>query len=613
MKRNLIAFFLIALISICGAEETKEILISNVFVETDLRQALRDISAQAGIPIIPDSLVQGVVSVEFYDVPLEKCLEMLLTPLGFAFRKIQDYYIVTSTDPRSPSFELISRTEKIELNHIKAVDAVYNLPTFLLAYIKVNQDKNIMTITAPEKTIERIKEEIAILDRPSKQVSIEVLVTELTDDAIDKVGLGWGEEYSVNVSGEFGVIETSSAYQLIGELAKQVLLSIQMMARKGEVKVRAKPMIIAADTEEATIEIGTDKYVVLETGTVDSTYNRLQSVSAGIKLKIVPYISESNEITLEIETEVSDILPGTAEDVKLSVSRRSAETTVHLKDGQTVGIGGLVQENQEERTSKVPLLGDIPILGRLFRTKKNVSTKTELIIFITPRIVDPESMNVELADPTLLKEAETSEDEKVDESIGLDVSFETGLVDVNQESRVFYIIPEFSYEFFHTGFSMGSRWEIPLIPAQNDVGAVLFERFGYELENAPISIFAGNINTFYLDSKDVNGYAHLGSIFSDIFSTEFIFGYLPEMSLTVGVGIGHVFNFDGGFTIGIRGRTNIEILNDPGLNETVITNSYSYAFEHATLTIVVESEIDFRDETGVGFGIAPYASFDLSL
>jgi type IV pilus assembly protein PilQ len=389
MKRRWVIFFLslnlLFVSSLCKAED---LLISNIFIESDLRQVLRDISAQVNIPIVPDPIVQGVISAEFKDVPLEKCLEMLLFPLGFTFKLVDDYYIVASTDPKSPSFSLVSKTEIIQLNHIKAIDAVYNLPDFLREYVKLNKDKNVLTITAPSHFITRIKEDIKTLDKLPKQVLIEVLVTELSSEARKSLGVKWGGELEILGSGEYISSREDKTYEIKGELATISLVQLRALVEDGKVKIRANPRILTANTEEAVINIGTEKYVLLETRDYTSTYTRLQSVSAGIKLKIVPFIGEDDSITLQIEQEVSDVVPTTFRDIKLSVNRRSSKTTVHLLDNQTIAIGGLIQQNREAREYKIPVLGSIPILGKLFfRSINDINSESELLIYITPKII----------------------------------------------------------------------------------------------------------------------------------------------------------------------------------------------------------------------------------
>ncbi len=389
MKGHIIIYMLLCASFIYGNDKPDEVLINNIFIEADLRQALMDISSQANVTIIPDPVVQGLVSAEIKEIPLEKCLEMILFPLGFTYKKVKDYYVVSSVNPKSPSFNLVSRTEKINLNYISAVDAVYNLPNFLRTYVKLNKEKNILTITAPDEFIQRIKKDITTLDIQPKQVLMEVIVTEVYSDTIKSLGMDWTDaiEAGADFTGEY-IKGQGSIYKLTGDIANQALLTLKMLAQDGSINIRANPKILTEDTKEAIIDIITEKYVSLETGTEDRSFTRLQSVSAGIKLKIIPIIGENNHVALKVETEVSDILPGTSGDVKLSVNRRSASTSVRLDNGQTLCIGGLIQEKNESRISSIPVLGRIPLLGVLFFTfKRKVHQKSELVIFITPKII----------------------------------------------------------------------------------------------------------------------------------------------------------------------------------------------------------------------------------
>ena len=111
--------------------------VTNVFVETDLRQALMEISTQCGLPILIDDAVQGYVSsLEIEDMPLEECLGLLLKAGGYFFKRIDNYYIVSSSDPLSPLFSQIACTERIRPQHLKAKDILPLLPTFFYALYK---------------------------------------------------------------------------------------------------------------------------------------------------------------------------------------------------------------------------------------------------------------------------------------------------------------------------------------------------------------------------------------------------------------------------------------------------------------------------------------------
>ena len=164
-------------------------LITNVFYDTDILQALRDISAQAGIPIIPDGSVQGLVSLEVVNVPLEECLSRLLAPHGFTFRRYKDYYIVGSPRPDNVSSYLLTTTEQIRPNYLKAKDIATLISDYYTPFVKVNETANLIAITASPDIIEHFKKDIAAIDKPPRQVLIEALVTEVSSDGLQALGI----------------------------------------------------------------------------------------------------------------------------------------------------------------------------------------------------------------------------------------------------------------------------------------------------------------------------------------------------------------------------------------------------------------------------------------
>lgn len=130
-----------------------------------------------------------------------------------------------------------------------------------------------------------------------------------------------------------------------------------------------------------------EEYYVILSGPPESPYYRLETISVGVGLKILPRIVGENEILMSISPEVSDVIQRGGREFPV-VSRRRVETTVRVRDGQTVIIGGLLQGVQRELISGVPFLRKIPIIGLLFSRRTSSEEQTELVVFITPRIID---------------------------------------------------------------------------------------------------------------------------------------------------------------------------------------------------------------------------------
>jgi type II secretory pathway component GspD/PulD (secretin) len=376
-----------------------QILITNVFYETELREALAAISAQSGINIIADQTVYGFISLELTDVPFEETLRRILAPLGFTFRRMVGYYLVGAAYPDNPSFHLLSVTEKIVPNYLKAENVPALLSSFYEPFIKVDRATNILTVTASPEIIQRVKEDLAKIDVPPRQVMIEALVTEFSQEARKSIGLdaSWlgtrdGRELSVIfpvgdlLDSTIG-IDYLRPDKKVEDWVGDFRVKVRALVQDGKVNIRANPRVATQEGQEATIVIGKEQYYVIITGAPPYSYGQLERIPVGVSLSLVPYISDEGEITVEIHPEVSDVV-GTGATGLPVVSKRAVVTKIRVKDGETIVIGGLLQKNESESRRKVPLLGDIPILGYLFsRTEKRVD-EVETVIFITPHILE---------------------------------------------------------------------------------------------------------------------------------------------------------------------------------------------------------------------------------
>jgi type II secretory pathway component GspD/PulD (secretin) len=149
-------------------------LVSNVFIDTDLRQALQDVAAQAGVNVIADPSVQGLVSVELNAVSVEKALELLLAGSGFEFARFPNYFLVYTADPSASIFTEVARTEVFRVYHVPAATARGLLPDPLQRYVRVDEASNILAITAPRPLLERIRNDLRTIDVPSGEATVLV-------------------------------------------------------------------------------------------------------------------------------------------------------------------------------------------------------------------------------------------------------------------------------------------------------------------------------------------------------------------------------------------------------------------------------------------------------
>jgi general secretion pathway protein D len=163
---------------------------------------------------------------------------------------------------------------------------------------------------------------------------------------------------------------------------------LKALDKQGLLNILSTPNILTSDNKEAEINVGEN--VPFQGAATQSTFGTTQSIERkdiGINLKIKPQISEGDYVRMDINQEISAVKDSRGQAVDLVTTKRSAKTSVVVKDKETVVIGGLIQDTEEDTVSKVPFLGDIPVLGWLFKTKSKTRKKTNLMILLTPHIV----------------------------------------------------------------------------------------------------------------------------------------------------------------------------------------------------------------------------------
>lgn len=295
-------------------------LVTNSFFETDLRQVLIDLSMETSIPILWDETVQGLVTYEAEDQPLESVLKAILFPSGYTFSYEDGAYYVGSVQPGDPAFGLLSKTDIVILANIEASQAINLLSDFFSPYVKAYDTSNMVCITAPPTLINRIRDDLILIDLPPSQIMIEVIVTEISSQALREMGLDWSlsgttENPVWDVIIDNTDIETPGLLSNytdigvdIGDYTIDLIASLEALVQSGQAKIRANPRITTLNGRTAEISLTTDQYFIIQTSTSQTyQYNTLEAVSSGISLEITPYVSTTGEITVFLKPVVGDI------------------------------------------------------------------------------------------------------------------------------------------------------------------------------------------------------------------------------------------------------------------------------------------------------------------
>ncbi len=270
--------------------------------------------------------------------------------------------------------------------------------------IVVDEGRNTLIISAYPNDYKKIKEVLEKLDAPPKQVLIEVTIAEITLKDELQFGLEWYFKHSgdahigeIRTLGGLGVGGAGLVYSIFGRGSKFNAI-FNAFAKKNLINIVSTPHIIVLDGKDANINVGTEVPVVSsETTAPDLTgggqqpsiLRNVQYRSTGVILSVKPVVLSEGMLNIEISQELSEAQNNTVSNIDSPIIlNRSIKTNLTLKSGDTVLLGGLISTNNSRGESKVPILGDIPYIGHLFKTNSKGLTKTELVIQITPYILN---------------------------------------------------------------------------------------------------------------------------------------------------------------------------------------------------------------------------------
>lgn len=255
--------------------------------------------------------------------------------------------------------------------------------------LAVDRRLNAIWIKGSPDQIARTKAQIELIDVPVDSVILETQFVELTEQGVKAIGIDF-----TNANGQIAVGTLQyGQYVPFGLEPKQVQPSFNLQAaiyaqvQKGQGRIVSRPRIAAQSGSTAKIITGDALPIVtaITLSGVNGVSQQVQYVNVGVTLQVAPRVSPDGYVTSHIYAVVSSVT-GYSQGYPI-ISQREAETSASVRDGETFVIGGLTQENNLSTNTKIPLLGDIPILGQAFRSQKTTRSRTELYIIITPRIV----------------------------------------------------------------------------------------------------------------------------------------------------------------------------------------------------------------------------------
>ena len=292
--------------------------------------------------------------------------------------------------------------------------------------IQADDSTNALVITASLEVFRSLQAVIRQLDVRRAQVLVEGIIAEISLSKAAQLGIQWGVDASPGGHGPVGFTNFSSGTgSSLGEIAAAAASGavtsvpegltlgigrfnsnnlnfaalVRALQGDGSTNVLSTPTLLTLDNQEAEIVVGqnvpfvTGSYSsVSNSSTVSNPFQTIQRQNVGIDLKVKPQINEGNTIKLDVEQKVDSLAASSAGAADLITNTRSIKTTVLVDDGQVVVLGGLIKDDLTESVQKVPGLGDLPLIGGLFRYKSTTKDKTDLMVFLHPVIMRDDSL-----------------------------------------------------------------------------------------------------------------------------------------------------------------------------------------------------------------------------
>ncbi len=386
-----------------------------------LPSILAILAKESGYNIVTDPNVnkQDKVSVHLDEVPIEQAINLVVRAVGLSYEVVGNSFLIA--DPKKLKEEVGVTSYVVTLKYAAAAD-VKNLLQDISEQVQVDIPGNKLLVNASPKKIAEIIKVVESIDVPAIQIMLETRLIEVAADVEEQLGLDWSKISSYStILAENGVPlqegggsvvpddqtigqkpATMGFNRLSGKKDETAIipryfsrqltafdLTLDLLLRNNKAEVLADSRLTTINGREANIKLVDIVPYILSSGGVGGQV-QVQKEEVGIKLNILPTVNTDGYITVKVEPEVSTIFEFIGPDANIPrVKSRTSSTTIRVKDGESIVIGGLLSNDKKQTTYKVPILHKIPIIGsKLFTSRGVIERKTDLVIQITPKIIE---------------------------------------------------------------------------------------------------------------------------------------------------------------------------------------------------------------------------------
>ena len=396
----------------------RDSLLSVEAVEAPLAALVSEILSQTKMNAMVYGKLEGNVTAHIGNVTLQNALKYLFRGTSYTFWERDGVYFIGPHEMQTADNSLL-----IKLKHLKAEAVISLLPSTLTksTQIQVVKSQNALIAVGSYDVLDAISQYIEKMDLPVAQILIEVLVVDMDIEKGHSHGMTLlfgkakknmgSEALFPNIDQTLNAKQTQKVVDGIGlgeviTVPKDLVTKIQAMEQEKILDVKARSQIATLNGETAVLTIGQTQYYML-TSEVDynqgdavtnRTTQRFEQIAANSNITVTPYVTGEGEITCEIVPDFSEPEGSFNSSVPPTLNKRYVKSSVRLRNGETIVLGGMVKESEHDVYNQVPFLGSIPVLGWLFKNVERVKSKSQLLIFVTPHIYYGADGSVDIAD-----------------------------------------------------------------------------------------------------------------------------------------------------------------------------------------------------------------------
>lgn len=380
--------------------------------DANMSEVLKVLAERSGMNFVAgEGVHRERITIILHKTPLDEAINLLVRAAGLSYEIIGNSVLIAEPEKLK---EEVGQTGYVVVLKYAEAQEVATMLSDLTKNIKIDKGGNRLICYTSPRVINEIEKIVKAIDHPHILVMLETRLIEVTMDKMGSYGINWEalSPISTGVSYIGSPLEEVYDQDYWFHLPVNFNIALDLLVGDGDARILMNSKLTTTNNRKASLHIGQIFPYRIQSYNLTSAGGMNQQImkeEVGVKVSMTPHINENNQITLTLEPEVSNILEWRGENADMPLVKiRKTSTTVRVEDGQTIFIAGLLSEETSDQIKKLPILGDIPLIGRLFQHRRETVIRSNLIIEITPKIIfNPADLSFDTDLKTIDKKADT--------------------------------------------------------------------------------------------------------------------------------------------------------------------------------------------------------------